>query len=459
MSDHNQHPSKPSADEPPRVLGMLAQFEGPEELIAAARAIREKGYRKVEAFSPFPVHGIDKALAARSPVLPWVVLAAGLTGCTVALLMQWYMNATEGDYAFAGYQFGISGKPFWSLPANIPVAFELTILFAAFTSFLGMIAFNGLPRFSNPLFHHKRFAKATNDGFFLLIESEDPNFSEQAVTTAFESIGGKHVERLLDVPDQPIPRPFFTIAAIVAVVALLPLAYVAFARGGHSETPRLSIWCDMDYQPKAKAQTASDLFADGRSMRLPVAGTVARGGLRLDPRLHLGLEHDDGNDAGTGEAASAAPGAAPSDEDEAESPQKPWITEFPKEIEISQRTMTRGQQRFNIHCAVCHGRAGDGDGLVAQRAFQLQELGQAPAWKPPTSLHAETIRAQPVGQIYNTVTFGKLAPGGQRIGMAGYQEHISLEDRWAIVLYVKALQRTRDAQIDHLTEQEKAALQ
>lgn len=187
MSDHDSPQPEPTPYEP-QVIGMLAEFAGPDELVAGARAIREKGYRKVEAFSPFPIHGIDEALAASKPILPWVVLGAGLTGCVVALLMQWYMNAFEAPIPFSGYDYRISGKPSWSLPANIPVTFELIILFSAFTAFLGMIAFNGLPKFSNPLFRNERFLKATDNKFFLLVDSSDPQFAEETLGSAFSSI-------------------------------------------------------------------------------------------------------------------------------------------------------------------------------------------------------------------------------------------------------------------------------
>ncbi len=137
----------------------------------------------------------------------------------------------------------------------------------------------------------------------------------------------------------------------------------------------------------------------------------------------------------------------------------PWVAEFPEEIKINQQTMARGRERYDIYCAVCHGLAGDGDGLVSQRALQLEQ----PTWRPPTSLHQANIVAQPVGKLYDTITNGNLAgkndAGGiMRGGMPGYRSQISLADRWAIVLYVKALQKTRTASPDELTDQQLNAL-
>jgi len=498
MSETITTTDQTATDAPLRTIGMLAQFAGPHELVEAARAIREKGYRKVEAFSPFPIHGIDKALAAPGPILPYVVLGAGLTGLTVAILMQWYMNATEMAIPFSGYEYGISGKPSWSLPANIPVAFELTILFSAFTAFLGMIAFNKLPRLSNPLFRNERFRKVTDDGFFLLVDADDSLYADNTIRSAFESIGSTHVEPVLDEPASSMPGWFFPLGGVLAVVGIIPLVMIAFARGGTSETPRLSIWWDMDYQPKYKSQTMIDtrIFADGRAMRLPVEGTVARGGVQANPAYEMGyipegeedfetallLQEEETNEPDANDSESSGESASDDADPEAESSADagedasdentsddaaeagaavaptyfyPWVTEFPDEVAVSEATVLRGQNRYNIHCAVCHGRAGDGNGLVALRAMELQQ----PTWRPPTSLHAENIVAQPVGKLYDTITNGNLAGKGVRGGMAGYREHISIEDRWAIVMYVKALQKTRTAKPDELNEKELASLQ
>lgn len=498
MSDHEPTP-EPTPYEP-QVIGVLAEFSGPEELVAGARAIREKGYRRVEAFSPFPIHGIDEALAAPKPILPWVVLGAGLTGCVVAVLIQWYMNATEGPWAFSGYDYGISGKPAWSLPANIPVTFELIILFSSFTAFLGMIAFNQLPKFSNPLFRNERFLKATDNKFFLLVEADDPQFATETLSTAFESIGAGHVEPLYDQPSEPLPGLFLLVGGVLAVAALVPLGLIAMSRDTTSQTPRLSIWWDMDYQPKYKAQTTIEkgIFADGRSMRLPVEGTVSRSGLHDDPALYLGYtpkgeetfetsfllqeegtldasaeetsaessdsssteeagSEESSTDESASDAANAEPAADSAGGAAAAAPQPyDWVTEFPESIPVNMETMKRGQERYNIYCSVCHGRAGDGDGLVHQRAVELDQLI---TWKPPTSLHQGEVPNYAVGRLYDTITNGNISGvtengGVIRGGMAGYREQIPVADRWAIVLYVKALQKTRTASPDDLTEEE-----
>jgi hypothetical protein len=156
-------------NEAPGPWGLLAEFSSPDDLVRAAARIRDAGYTKWDAHTPFPVHGLDGAMGIRTTRLPYLVLAAGITGTASGLLMQWWMNAID-------YPIIISGKPFNSLPADIPVTFELTVLLASLTAFIGMLIANALPRFHHPLFGNARFRKATTDAFFLAIEAADPRF-------------------------------------------------------------------------------------------------------------------------------------------------------------------------------------------------------------------------------------------------------------------------------------------
>ena len=173
------------------MYGLLAEFETPGELVHAANVVREKGFTKWDCYSPFPVHGLDGAMGLRDTRLPWVVLLGGLTGCATAILMQWWMNAVD-------YPLIVSGKPLFSLPANIPVAFELTILFSALAAFVSMFLFNGLPRFFHPTFHSERFRQVTNNRFFISIEAVDPRFDVEQTEALMRSVGSKHVEWLED---------------------------------------------------------------------------------------------------------------------------------------------------------------------------------------------------------------------------------------------------------------------
>jgi len=153
----------------PELWGLLAEFASPQDLVRAAARVRDAGYTKWDAHTPFPVHGLDGAMGVRTTRLPFLVLAAGAVGTTGGLLMQWWMNAID-------YPIIISGKPFNSLPADIPVTFELTVLLASLTAFIGMLALNELPRFHHPLFKSADFRRVTTDAFFLAIEAADPLF-------------------------------------------------------------------------------------------------------------------------------------------------------------------------------------------------------------------------------------------------------------------------------------------
>jgi hypothetical protein len=172
-----------------KLYGLLAEFAGPEHLLKACEKVRDAGYTKWDAHAPFPVHGLNDAMGIRATKLGWLVLGAGATGLLIALVLQWWTAASD-------YPIIVSGKPFWSIPANIPVTFELTILLAATTAFVGMLAFNALPRFHHPLFKSRSFRGATSDRFFISIEAEDPKFDSRATEAFLQSLGGANVERV-----------------------------------------------------------------------------------------------------------------------------------------------------------------------------------------------------------------------------------------------------------------------
>lgn len=171
----------------PRPYCLLVEFSEVTPFLAAAKKVRDAGFTRWDTYSPFPVHHIESSMGIRRTILPFIVLGAGLTGAGGALLMQWWMNAVD-------YPVNISGKPLWSLPANVPVIFELMVLFSAFAVVFGMLGFNKLPELHHPIFNSERFRRVTTDRFFIAIEAEDPKY-EPSKTRAFaESLGGNHVE-------------------------------------------------------------------------------------------------------------------------------------------------------------------------------------------------------------------------------------------------------------------------
>jgi hypothetical protein len=172
-----------------RLWGLLAEFTSVEDLLRAAEQVRDAGFRRWDAHTPFPVHGLNDAMGIRMTRLPLIVLGGGLAGGALAILMQWWMNAVD-------YKYLISGKPYFGLPANIPIMFELTVLFSAFGAFLGMLAFNLLPEYHCPIFRSERFARATQDRFFISIEARDPKFEAARVQEFLECLGSTQVEKV-----------------------------------------------------------------------------------------------------------------------------------------------------------------------------------------------------------------------------------------------------------------------
>jgi hypothetical protein len=174
-------------DEVGVVKGALAQFDNPADLLHAAEKVREAGYTKWDTHSPFPVHGMDDAMGLKPSKLGWIVAICGFCGGSGAMLLQWWV-------ATHGYALNISGKPLFSMPAFIPVTFELTILASAFAAVFGMFAFNMLPRFHHPVFYSDRFKAFSDDGFFISVEVEDDLFFEDKTQDFLKSLGPSHVE-------------------------------------------------------------------------------------------------------------------------------------------------------------------------------------------------------------------------------------------------------------------------
>ena len=166
---------------------LLAEFESAHDLLKAAEKVRDAGYKKWDCHTPVPVHGLDRAMGLRRTILPWICLGGGLTGCAIALVMQLWMNGID-------YRLIVSGKPFFSVPANIPITFELTVLLAAFGAFFGMLILNNLPLHYHPLHRSERFRRATSDRFFISIEADDPAFDGEKTEAFLKSLGPSHME-------------------------------------------------------------------------------------------------------------------------------------------------------------------------------------------------------------------------------------------------------------------------
>jgi len=170
------------------IYGVMGCFDKPAELYHACEELRDAGYRHFDAQTPFPVHGLEKAMGLRPTRLPWFVLTGGLTGLGSAIALTWYCNWD--------YPLNISGKYPFSYQVYIPIYFELTILFSALTCFFGLWIICGLPRFFHPTMAHKTFQRTTDDGFFLVIEAKDPKFAADKSRALLEKLGAKDVEEV-----------------------------------------------------------------------------------------------------------------------------------------------------------------------------------------------------------------------------------------------------------------------
>jgi hypothetical protein len=173
------------------LYGVLAEFRNPGELVRAAERVHEAGYRRFDTYSPFPIHGMDKAMGLGNSKVGLFCLIGGLMGLATGYLLQWWTGAVD-------YPLNISGKPAFAIEPSIPVIFELTILFAALGAVLGMFALNGLPRPYNPLFYSERFAAASDDAFFLHVASSDRYFDLDRTTEMLRTLGAVFVEPIFD---------------------------------------------------------------------------------------------------------------------------------------------------------------------------------------------------------------------------------------------------------------------
>ncbi len=403
---------------PPKLVGLLAEFDSPGALIDGAELVRDAGFRKWDAHSPFPVHGIDAAMGIRPTRLPFIVFACGFIGCMLGLGLQYWTNATNsvthpGAPNFvSGYDFVISGKPRFSLPANIPVTFEVTVLLSAFAAVFGMLALNNLPWHHSALFHSPRFRRVTNDKFFIFVDAADPKFSESRSEALLSGAGAVAVERITEPPGSAAwPHGWIVAFMVIGTLALLPPMWVFKARSSKSSEPRIQVIQDMDNQERFRTQQASALFADGRSSRPQAPGTVARGDWPRDAHFHEGKVG--------GEFAIV----------------------FPPQIELNESFVKRGQQRFNIYCAPCHGLDGGGQGIVNERAQRLSTDN----WVQPSSMHDDLVVGRPLGHIFNTITNGIRS-------MPPYGDQITPADRWAIVAYIRALEYSQKAPVADVPE-------
>ena len=365
-----------------KIFGITALYKDPNAIIAAASKVASAGFTKWDVNSPYPLHGIDRAMKIKPSKLGIVTLVFGLSGVALALLLMWWTMSVD-------YPMVIGGKPYFSLPAFIPVTFEITVIMATVSTVVAMFAFFfGLPRNAHALHDTEYMKKVSLDHYGIVIEAIDPKFDEISTKKFIESLNPLSTEIIYFPEKEPYPifEPrfltlLFGIAVVVSLGTYLLLNKLMYVQPFN--------W--MDDQAKIIPQSGSDFFADGRGMRLPVEGTVARGFIpypfvgEKEPKVVLS---------------------------------NPYLS--------TKENLDLGHRKFLTYCSPCHGNFADGDSRLA---------GQFP--NPPT-LHSERARNFPDGMIYHIITNGQNA-------MPSYASQVTREERWAIVNYIRALQKAKNA--------------
>lgn len=361
-----------------------ALFATPEAILRATVAVRKNGYLEFDVNTPYPVHGVDGAMGLKDSNIGWFAFVFGLLGMTAAVLLQWWTSAMD-------YPLAVGGKPLFSAPAFVPISFEMTILLAAFGVVGILFAFYlKLPFNAHPLHDSPYMQQVSSHRFGIYIQVADERFEFNKVAELLLSLGADKIEPIYleERPHRAKPAVFDKkfMAAMLILFVGVSLA-TALHLGVVLESPPFN-W--MTVQPKYAAQSSSNLFADGTAMRKPVSGTIARGYI---------------------------PYAYPDSPDEA-------ALNLINLLLPTDEVLARGQDRYTVFCSMCHGDYGHGKGLMKDK------------YPAPPSLHSRKLRSEWTdGRIYHVLAVGRNA-------MPAFQAQLSRSDRWAIVHYLRVLQRS-----------------
>jgi len=372
-----------------RIFAVVGLFDGARQLVDAIPRVRALNLGRIEAYTPHPIHGIDEALGLRKSPVAGMVLVMGIVGAIAALVLQGWCNAVD-------YPTVTGGKVLFSWQAFVPIMFELMVLFASFTAGFGMlILLNRLPVFRHPMLLSRSMASITRDKLALAIETRigEKGAAEIDLDAAREALLASGAESVEVVP---FPEPLGPVSSRFVTRAFLTIAVACLVSGfamywGVKLFPVLPPMIHMETQPRLDAQAESSYFKDGAGMRPPVAGTVARG------HLPYAIKTQD-------EAAVLS-----------------------NPLPRTEPVLRRGKKVFENHCGVCHGALGDG----------VTTLTAAYGAKA-ANLLTQAFRDYPDGKIYHVIMRGKNA-------MPSYAADIPEDDRWAVIHYVRALERAQNA--------------
>ncbi len=370
-----------------KIYGVAALFTKPDDIIKAASKVADEGYSKWDVNTPYPLHGMDNAMKLKPSKIGFITLFFGLSGTAIALLLVYFTNSID-------YPLVIGGKPFFALPAYIPVTFELTVLLATVSTVIAMLIFFFKFPSNNHVLHDTQYMKKVSlDRFGIVIEANDPKFEQSEVEELLRSFGPESVETIYHKEEVKYPifeTKFITFLILVAIIV---------SAGTYITLNKLMFMVPFNWmmnQDKIIPQSRTELFEDERGMRSPVEGTVAKGFI---PYPYMGIDE----------------------------PQEYLSNPLLPSIE----NLKLGKKKYLTYCSPCHGNFGDGDSRLK---------GQFPN---PPSLHSQRIRNFEDGRFYHIITDGKNI-------MPSYAAQISREERWAIVNYLRVLQKAKNATTSEL---------
>ncbi len=380
----------------PMRVGIAAEYDSPEAVVAAAEALYAEGYRRLDAYTPYPLEELDEKLHLRRTRVPVVTFVAGVLGALTGYLIQWYCNTVD-------YPLDVGGRPLHPVLSYLIITFETMVLFAGCATFVAFFVAGRLPEPWNPLFEIVGFDRVSADRFWLGLDRRDERFDPVSTGAHLAETGALRVVRL--------PAGEAGGGGSVRRAALLLAAAGALATlGGCGTRPPegRTAWGleRMIHQPSDKPQEASDFFADGSAMRRPPDGTVPHDALLAPEEVLRGTR-----------------GGVP-------------VGSIPVPVDLAR--LQRGRDRFEIYCGACHGVLGDGRTPVAAHM----------PLRPPPSLLDERIRGLPAGRLFQVVSEGYGL-------MPSYAEELSVADRWAVVAYLRALQLSQRVPLAELPPAER----
>jgi len=362
----------------------IGYFEDERRLIQAIKEARCRGYRVLDAFSPYPVHALPDAMGLAPSRLTWIGLWAGIIGLVLGLTLQVWTSAYD-------WPLIVGGQPFNSWPVFVPVSFELTVLFAGVIGVIALFIRAKLwPGRAAP-----RLRCVTNDRFALALTVADASVDTEEILQflrergATETLEGDELADRIDPAEGVARKPSLSQKLAWCAIVLLPVVVLGglWAARRDLTKPNRILPTQMAVSPAYRSQSANPVFASQITLQLPAEGTLARGG-HLFPYAKT--------DADRRRAGK-----------ELANPFRP-----------TPETLQRGKNLYETYCLVCHGASGAGDGPVI------------PKFPNPPNFHSQQSKALKDGEMFHTITLG-------RRKMASYASQVSWDDRWKIILYIR----------------------